>query len=362
MEILSARILEDEPSQNRVEVEKELLKKAEEEAKLQTQPPTEAPPPSTEIELDNDKVLSHINTKFNKGYASIDELFIPQVVEKEVELPEDVATFYKFKKETGRGLEDFMKIQRDFAKENPDTLLAEYISSQNPEFNAEDVADEIKNRFGYDEALDDEETIKRQQRAKKKELSKAIAHFESQKEQYKAPTVSEVQNVPDTEKEMYESWKQEVSIRNDQVQKNKLASEVFIKKTNELFTNDFKGFDFKVGDKTYNLKPNDTEKTKQAQMDIASFINSHVDESGHLKDASLWHKALFVAMNPDLFAQHFIEQGKADAISEQAIRDKNINMGTVRNAPELTSQGGMKARMLDDPDAGKQRIPSNTRK
>lgn len=106
-----------------------------------------------------------------------------------------------------------------------------------------------------------------------------------------------MQNVPDTEKEMYESWKQEVSIRNDQVQKNKLASEVFIKKTNELFTNDFKGFDFKVGDKTYNLKPNDTEKTKQAQMDIASFINSHVDESGHLKDASLWHKALFVAMN-----------------------------------------------------------------
>jgi len=363
MEILSARVLNDERPKNKVEVEKYLLANKKAEDKLQSPPPAEpSNPEPTEVEIDNDKVLLHINKKFNKEYASIDDLFKPQIVEKEADLPEDVATFYKFKKETGRGIEDYMKIQRDFAKENPDTLLAEYISSQNPEYDADDVADEIKNRFGYDETLDDEDKIKSIQRAKKKELSKAIAHFESLKEQYKTPVASAAQEIPSTEKEMYESWKKEVSTRNAEMEKGKALSDYFVQKTNELFSNDFKGFDFNVGDKSFTYSPNDAEKLKQAQVNVNNFIASHLNEEGYLKDAKAYHKALAVAMNPDVFAKHFYEQGKADQASEQAIRDKNINMGTIRNAPELIKQGGIKARMLDDPDAGRVKIPSNTRK
>lgn len=358
MEIKSARILDDDQPKSIVEVEKELLQQHEaEKLAREAEPPKEVEPP----ELADDVVLSYINKKFQKGYNSFDELWTPQVIEKEVELPEDVALFHKFKKETRRGLEDYMKLQRDLAKENPDTLLAEYISATNPEYDAEDVAHEMK-RFAYDETLDDEDVISDRKRAKKKELSKALAHFESQKEKYKMPTESVASNIPDSDKEGYESYKKEVSTREQQVQKNQQIRDAFVQKTNELFTNDFKGFDFSVGDKSFTYTPNEAEKLKQAQVDVANFINSHFSEDGVLKDAKAYHKALAVAMNADAFAKHFYEQGKADAVSQQAIDSKNIDMGRVRAIHEVIKTGSITARDLSASDGDSLKIPSKTRR
>lgn len=358
MNILSVREVADEQPKSKVALEKELLEQHAEEQKLANppiiEPPAEVEPPP----LDDTLVLSHINKKYQKGYTSFDELLTPQTIEKEVELPEDVSAFYKFKQETGRGLSDYMKIQRDFAKENPDTLLAEYIASQNPEFDAEDVEHEMK-QFAYDENLDTEESINSAKRAKKKLLSKAIAHFEQQKEQYKAPLVSNVVTVPDTEKEAYEAYKKEVSSRQTEVEKGKELSNYFVQKTNELFSNNFKGFEFKVGDKAIVYTPGDVEKVKQSQINVNNFIGSHLNEEGYLKDAGAYHKSLAVAMNPDLFAKHFYEQGKADAIASQAISDKNINMGNIRNAPEITKSGeGIKMRALDESNGSSLKILS----
>jgi len=359
MNILSVREVADEQPKSKVALEKELLEQHAEEQKLANPPTTEPPAEVEPPPLDDTLVLSHINKKYQKGYTSFDELLTPQTVEKEVELPEDVSAFYKFKQETGRGLSDYMKIQRDFAKENPDTLLAEYIASQNPEFDEQDIADEIKKRFGYDETLDDEETIKATQRTKKKELSKAIAHFEKLKEQYKAPIVSTVATVPDDEKEAFDAYKKEVSSRQTEVEKGKELSNYFVQKTNELFSNNFKGFEFKVGDKAIVYTPGDVEKVKQSQINVNNFIGSHLNEEGYLKDAGAYHKSLAVAMNPDLFAKHFYEQGKADAIASQAISDKNINMGNIRNAPEITKSGeGIKMRALDESNGSSLKILS----
>ena len=180
MNILSVREVADEQPKSKVALEKELLEQhaAEQQTASQTEAiakvETKEAQTADITELDENAVLSLINKKYQKGYTSFDELLTPQTVEKEVELPEDVSAFYKFKQETGRGLSDYMKIQRDFVKENPDTLLAEYIASQNPEFDEDEIADVLKERFSYDETLDDEETVKRQTRAKKKELSKEI--------------------------------------------------------------------------------------------------------------------------------------------------------------------------------------------
>ncbi len=129
MNILSVREVADEQPKSKVALEKELLEQHAEEQKLANPPATEPPAEVEPPPLDDTLVLSHINKKYQKGYTSFDELLTPQTVEKEVELPEDVSAFYKFKQETGRGLSDYMKIQRDFVKENPDTLLAEYIAS-----------------------------------------------------------------------------------------------------------------------------------------------------------------------------------------------------------------------------------------
>jgi hypothetical protein len=359
MEFLSVREVADEQPKSNVAIEKELLEKHVEETKQAEPPATDTPAEAEPPTLDETAVLSHINKKYQKGYTSFDELLTPQTVEKEVELPEDVSAFYKFKQETGRGLSDYMKIQRDFAKENPDTLLAEYMASQNSEFDADEIADVLKERFGYDETLDDEETVKRQTRAKKKELSKAIAHFENLKEQYKAPLESSSVKVPDEEKEAYEAYKKEVSSRQTEVEKGKVLSNYFVQKTNELFSNNFKGFEFKVGDKAIVYTPGDVEKVKQSQINVNNFIGSHLNEEGYLKDAGAYHKSLAVAMNPDLFANHFYEQGKADAIAAQSISDKNIHMGSIRNAPEVVKSGeGIKMRALDESNGSSLKILS----
>lgn len=374
VEIKSAKMVEGDETLGKVALEKKMLaeheqqanadaEKAKADAELARQAEEAEKAKVAETELDDTVVLSHINKKYQKGYASFDELLTPQTIEKQVELPEDVSAFYKFKQETGRGLSDYMKIQRDFAKENPETILAEYMAIHNPELDESDIAYEIQKEFGIDEALDTENEIKAKTIAKKKELSKAIAYFEQQKEQYKMPTESAVSKVPDEEKEAYEAYKKEVLSKKSDLEKGKVLNDYFVQKTNELFTNDFKGFEFKVGDKSFTYTPAEVEKIKQAQLNVGNFVGSHLNEEGYLKDANAYHKSLAVAMNPDLFASHFYEQGKADAIAEQAIASKNINMGKVRAVPEVVqSVTGMKARMLDDTNGTSLKIPSTTKK
>lgn len=359
MNILSVREVADEQPKSRVALEKELLEQHAEEQKLANPPTTEPPAEVEPPPLDDTLVLSHINKKYQKGYTSFDELLTPQTVEKEVELPEDVAGFYKFKKDTNRGLNDYVRTQRNFEEEDPKKVMAEYMAIKNPELDADDIAYDIREKFDYDEDLDDEKDVRSKKIAMKKELSEAIAYFNTQKEQYKAPIVSTVATVPDDEKEAFEAYKKEVSSRQTEVEKGKELSNYFVQKTNELFSNNFKGFEFKVGDKAIVYTPGDVEKVKQSQINVNNFIGSHLNEEGYLKDAGAYHKSLAVAMNPDLFAKHFYEQGKADAIASQAISDKNINMGNVRNAPEITKSGeGIKMRALDESNGSSLKILS----
>ena len=313
------------------------------EADKQSQQPT---PP----EIDDNVVLTHINKKTGKAFQSIDDLFVP-------ELPEDVAEFNKYKKETGRSLKEYFELQRDYEKEDPKTLIAKHMAIKNPELNEDDIAFEM-DKFTYDEALDDERDVKAKKIAMKKELSEALSYFNKQKEQYKIPLESRSIDIPDAEKEQYEAFKRTAS----DIEQGKKAADYFVQKTNELFTNDFKGFDFNVGDKNITFTPGETEKIKQTQLRVANFIESHLNENGLLKDAKAYHKSLAVAMNPDLFAKHFYEQGIADYISKLDIESKNINMGTVRNAPIVqVGKEGMQVRALDESHGSGLKIPSKKR-
>jgi len=342
------------------EIEQKLLEEHEQKMAEPVEPVIETPTDEPVIDSpqfgDND-VLSYLKTKFNKEVNSLDELFTEKPQQQEL-LPEDVNAFLKFKKETGRGLEDFYRVNQDFSKITPERLLADYMRETNPDFDDEDIAFEYESRFGYDEDEDDEKEIKRKKLALKKELGKASKYFEEQKEKYKAPLESRMESaIPAEDKEALESYKQYISQSSAMQQEQAKKSEYFINKTNDLFSDEFKGFDFKIGDKEISYKPGTPEQLKAQQTDISKFFNNFVNEDGYIKDAKQYHKTIAAAMNPDAMAKFFYDMGKADAIDDSARQSKNIDM-SVRNAPQNIDKGGFKVTALDSDHGNRLKIKS----
>lgn len=344
------------------EIEQKLLddheQKMAEDVPPVEEPPVEEPPVVESTQLADNDVLSYLKTKFNKEVNSLDELFTEQPQQQQELLPEDVNAFLKFKKETGRGLEDFYRVNQDFSKVNPERLLADYMRETNPDFDDEDIAFEYESRFGYDEDEDDEKEIKRKKLALKKELGKASKYFEEQKEKYKAPLESRMEStIPAEDKEALESYKQYISQSAAMQQEQAKKSEYFINKTNDLFSDEFKGFDFKIGDKEVSYKPGTPEQLKAQQTDISKFFSNFVNEEGYIKDAKQYHKTIAAAMNPDAMAKFFYDLGKADAIDDSARQSKNIDM-SVRNAPQNIEKGGFKVTALDNDHGSRLKIKS----
>lgn len=341
------------------EIEQKLLEEHEQKMAEPTETVVETPvePVIESPQFGDNDVLSYLKTKFNKEVNSLDELFVERPQQQEV-LPEDVDAFFKFKKETGRGLEDFYRVNQDFSKVNPERLLADYMRETNPDFDDEDIAFEYESKFGYDEEMDDEKEIKRKKLALKKELGKASKYFEEQKEKYKAPLESRMESsIPAEDKEALESYKQYISQSNAMQQEQAKKSEYFLNKTNELFSDEFKGFDFKVGDKEVAYKPGTPEQLKAQQTDISKFFTNFVDENGFIKDAKQYHKTIAAAMNPDAMAKFFYDMGKADAIDDSVRQSKNIDM-SVRNAPQNIDKGGFKVTALDGDHGNRLKIKS----
>ena len=276
------------------------------------------------VELDDEIVLSHIRKKFGKEELSYDDLLQKEVVEKE--LSKDLEALRKYKQETGRGIEDFVKLNRDFDNESPDAIIAEYISTQNPEFDRDDVSFEMSRNFSFDEDEDEEVEIRSKKIAKKKMLAEARRFFNDQKEKYKAPLESRDGFIPNEDKELFEQYKQ--STKQQEANKEDITrrSEHFSKKTNELFSKNFEGFGYEVGEEKVTFKVNDVDKVKDVQSDAMNFINKHLDENGLLKDANAYHKALNAAMNPDALFKFAYEKGAADAITKDAKEAKNVDM------------------------------------
>jgi len=337
------------------EVEEALLQKHEEQQNAVEQTTEETPvveetPKVQPVELSEEDVLTFIKNRYKDvEFNSMDEILAKREQPSE-ELPEDVATFLKYKKETGRGLDDFMKLNQDFEKMSPEQLLASYIKDTNPMYDDEDVMMELEN-FKYDEDLDDDKTIKKQKLAMKRELAKAKGHFEKQKEQYKVPLESKATSVPDADREGYEAYKkynQDLT----QVQQEQLKrSEFFLQKTNEVFNDGFEGFEFSVGESSLKFKPGDTEKIKTSQSDINNFISKFIDENGYVKDAAGYHKAMAAALNADALAKFFYDKGKADAVDGMSKESKNIQMGVRQSAQPASNFSGLKVSSLDS-DSG----------
>ena len=294
------------------------------------------------IEIDDNVILSHIKNKYNREVSSIDELIQERAVQDELE--SDVAAFQKYKRETGRGIEDFVKLNRDLTTADPERLLADYYREQGDD--DEDVEYRLS-KFSYDEDLDSEDDIHERKLSKKQELKKAIKYFEGLKEQYTVPLESRESFVPQEEKDAYESFKAYKRDQSSELEEQTKKSEFFQKKTDEFFANNFDGFRFNVDDNNNIVfKPGEAKDIVAKQSNIVNFINNFLDDKGYLKDAEQFHKAIAMAMDPDKTARFFYEKGKSDAVTNFDRESKNIDM---RSSPTPSPKaGGFQVKVLED--------------
>ena len=351
---MKVRLLDGAEEKSVAQIEEELLAKHEESLSTdnnfepQEQGQEQGQEFEPEDELSEERVLSYIGKRYNKEISSFDELMAERNIAEEI--PSDVAAYMKYKKDTGRGFEDYIKLNKDFDNMDSDDLLKEYLHSTNSDLDSDDI-DALMEDYYFDEDLDDDSFIKKTKIAKKKAIGEAKKYFNQQKEQYSAPLESRGLDVPDEEKEVFEAYKQYTKEAATIEESNKRKREWFDQKTNEVLNDDFKGFDFNINDKKFSFSPGNLSEIKKNHSTPQNFINKFLDENGLMKDAEGYHKSLAMAMNPEKFAKFFYEQGQADATDDVTRKIKNINMSERKVSEAGSRAEGVQVKSLS-PDSG----------
>ena len=268
-------------------------------------------------------------------------------------LPENVDKLVKFMEETGGSLEDYVNLNRDISKYDNTTLMREYYKSTKPHLNQDDIEFMLNKNFGYDAETEDPSDVKAKQLAFKEELFNAQNHFKTSKEKYYADLKLRKQNDIDPEyKKAYEYYNEQ----QDLIKESENLQKDFLNKTTNVFSDDFKGFDFSVGKNKYRFKVENPLQVKEFQSDIKNFANEFIGKDGTISDAKGYHKALFAGRNADKIANHFYEQGRADAIKDQAKASKNIDMSPRVDNSSVVNSNGQKVKVVSGNDSSKLRV------
>jgi hypothetical protein len=275
---------------------------------------------------------------------------VQQSVEQNINLPENIEKVVNFMNETGGTLEDYVRLNADYSNVDNNTLLREYYLQSKPHLDAEDVSLLLED-FTWDEDIDDEKDIRKKKIAYKEEVAKAKGFLESLKDKY----YDEIKLRPGVTQEQQKAV-DFFNRYNEEQQIIQQRTDDFQNRTKGLFNQEFKGFDFKLGEKKFRYGLKDNSSVAETQSDLNNFVKKFLNEKGEVSDLTGYHKALYVANNPDRVINHFYEQGKADAIRELNAKSKNIS-----NEPRQTQSGdvfinGLKVRAITGADSTKLKI------
>ena len=262
-------------------------------------------------------------------------------------LPENIQKLVNFMDETGGDINDYVKLNRDISNMDDSDVLNEYYRSTKSHLNPEERSFLLEDTFGVDEDIDDEKTIRKKKIALKEQVAEARAHLDRQKSKYYEEIKAGSKLTDEQQKaiEFFNKYNQESE---EQKKLSEASKESFLNKTNNVFNEKFKGFEYNVGDKKYRFNVKDVDKVKTTQSDINNFVNKFTDKkNATIEDAKGYHKSLFTAMNADAVARHFYEQGKADAVKNRVAKDKNINLEPRKTHGE-TNVGGFKYRVVGE--------------
>ena len=312
---------------------------AQEQEKVQSETKTQEAPVLEEITEEPAKdEVAKVEEKVEEAIAEAKATGKP--------LPENVQKLVDFIEETGGDLNDYVKLNQDYSELDNQDLLREYYTQTKPHLNTEEINFLMEDQFSYDEDTDDEREIKRKKLALKEQVANAKTQLEENKSKYyeEIKAGSKLTNEQQKAIDFFNRYnKEEAENKKDNEQKvNKFQQE-----TKNVFNDDFKGFEYNVGEKKFRYAVQDADKVKDNQSDINNFIGKFLDENKTMKDAKGYHKSLFTAMNPDAIARHFYEQGQADAMKSSVEKGKNIDMAP-RQAHGEVQAGGLKVKVLGD--------------
>jgi hypothetical protein len=274
---------------------------------------------------------------------------IKQVAEEAIEnmettgkpLPENIQKLMEFMNETGGDLSDYVQLNRDVSKMDDSDVLDEYYKQTKSHLSAEERNFILEDRYGVDEELDDEKQIRKKKIALKEQVAEARAHLDRQKSKYYEDIKAGSKLTEEQQKAIDFFNRSEEQKKQTEVHKR-----TFLNKTDSFFGQDFKGFEYNVGDKRYRFNVKDVNKVKETQSDINNFVSKFTNKDNTtIEDAEGYHKSLFTAMNADAIAKHFYEQGKSDAIKQTVAKSKNIDLNPRQTHGEI-NVGGVKVKAL----------------
>ena len=302
-----------------------------------------------EAETQEEKVLEEVVNTEDKIEEKVEE--VKEQVEEAIAkteatgepLPESVQKLVEFMNDTGGDLNDYVKLNQDYSKLDNQDLLFEYYKQTKPHLNNEEINFMMEDQFSYDENDNTETEIRRKKLALKEQVANARNHLDGLKSKYYeeiksgSKLTSEQQEAIDFYNKSQEKIKQQ-----------KKESTDFLNRTNRFFGDQFKGFEYNVGEKSFRFNVSDKERVKQHQSNINNFTKKFLDKNNNMVDEAGYHKSLFTANNADAIAKHFYEQGRADALKDSIAKSKNINMDPRQELTNNFDSGGFKVKVLGD--------------
>ncbi len=275
----------------------------------------------------------------------------PEPAKPEINLPENIEKLVKFMEETGGTVEDYVRLNADYSSVDDNTLIREYYKQTKPHLDMEEVNFLLEDNFSFDEEVDEERDIKKKKLAFKEEIAKARKFLEDTKSKYYDEIKLKPGVTQDQQKAMdfFNRYNEEQKMVQDQHKR-------FQSNTKNFFNQEFKGFDFNIGEKKFRYGLSNTDSVANTQSDLTNFVGKFLNEKGEVKDYAGYHKAIYAAENADTIANHFYEQGKADAVKDMMAKSKNVS-----NEPRVTSTGdvfinGMKVKAISGVDSSKLKL------
>jgi hypothetical protein len=308
------------------------------------------------VENKSDNLIKRVEAKEVKTEEKV-PVVDKAPIKPEVNMPEGVEKLLKFMKDTGGGIQDYARLNADYSNVKDEVLLKEFYKKTKPHLDDEEIVFLLEDKFSFDEEEDDEKHIRKKRLAMKEEVANASSFMNNLKEQYYEDLKLRSNDSPDQQKALdffnrYNKEQDAAAVRREEFKQN----------TNNFFTNDFDGFDFKLGDNQFKYGVSNPQNVADTQADLTSFIGKFLDKDGNVNDTAGYHKALYAARNADTLAEHFYEQGKADAVKDITAKTNNVS-STTRNTPPNGDVfiNGLKVKAISGVDSSKLKIKRNNK-
>ena len=330
-------VKEDNTNDEGVVAESNDANTSQEQEEVQPEAETQETPVLEEITEDStEEEVAEVEEQVEEAIAEAEATGKP--------LPENIQKLVDFMDETGGSLEDYVRLNQDYSKLDEGSLLVEYYRQTKPHLTHEEINFLLEDQFSYDEEEDSDRDIKRKKLALKEQVASAKSHLDGQKSKYYEDIKAGSKLTIEQQKaiDFFNRYNKE-SKENEKIAKTQKST--FLKKTDQVFNDKFKGFEYNVGDKKYRFNVKNTEEVKNTQSDINNFVKKFLNENNSMEDAKGYHKSLYTAMNADAIASHFYEQGKADAMKDSVAKSKNVNMSPRQSHGKIEA-GGIKVKVL----------------